>query len=101
MKVAIASGEDSLDSKVSPVTGRAPFYLIFEDGELIESLENPHGLERGAGYKVSKMLEEEDVDMVISGRFGPVAESEFDSKGIKTKQVSKETTVKEAKEGVF
>ena len=37
MKIAIASEGKDVDSEISSRGGRAPYYLIFEDKELVEN----------------------------------------------------------------
>lgn len=96
MKIAISAEEDSKESKVSQLSGRAPFYLIFEDSELVKKIKNPFKIGGGgAGFSVAQMLADENVDLVISGSFGGNMISALENKGIKHKEVSG-ITVKEA-----
>ncbi len=71
MKIAIASEGKDESSQVSAVSGRAPYYLIFEDKKLIKTVENPFRFGGGAGFAVAQMLANEDVKLVVSGHFGP------------------------------
>ena len=88
MKIAIAATKNSEDSVVSQVSGRAPFWLIFEDGKLIKNIKNPFRFGGGgAGFGVAKLLEDEKVSIAIAGNFGPNMSGALDSAGIKTKQV--------------
>jgi predicted Fe-Mo cluster-binding NifX family protein len=98
MKIAIASSGKDENAQVSPVSGRAEFYLIFEDKKLVETISNPfqHG-GGGAGIGVAQMLANKGVEMVISGKFGPNMTTFLDEKGIKYKIVL-DKTVKEALE---
>lgn len=96
MKIAIASEGEKEDSKVCPTAGRAPYYLIFEDGKLLKKIKNPFAVGGGgAGFGVAKMLENEKVDLIISGQFGGNMLGALKEKGIKTKEMQ-EKTVKQA-----
>ena len=72
MKIAVAATNKNKNSEISPLGGRAPFYLIFnEKGELLDSLSNPFAVGGGgAGFAVAKMLADRKVDAVIAGGFG-------------------------------
>ena len=41
MKTAIASENKTVDSSVSGAGARAPFFLIFENDELVKTIKNP------------------------------------------------------------
>ncbi len=57
MKIAIASEGKNIESEVSQKGGRAPYYLIFEGKELIETIKNPFvSGSGGAGFSVAYML---------------------------------------------
>jgi predicted Fe-Mo cluster-binding NifX family protein len=72
MRIAIASYKNDVDSQVAEQAGRAPFFLIFDDGESpVETVKNPFSVGGGgAGYGVAKMLADKSVDTVIAGKFG-------------------------------
>ena len=100
MKIAVACEGKTENDMVSPVSGRAPFYLIFEDKKMIEVVPNPFRMGGGgAGVGVAQMLANKDVELVISGKFGPNVQVWLDSKGIKMKIVL-DKTVKEAIEEI-
>ena len=89
MKVAISSNGKDEKSKISQSSGRAPYYLIFEDSKLIKTLKNPFRFGGGgAGFGVAEVLSDEDVDIVISGKFGQNKKEALESKGIKYKELS-------------
>ena len=89
MKIAIASEGKDKDSEVSQSGGRAPYYLIFENKELIEAIKNPFATgSGGAGFSVAYMLTDKKVDLVIAGKFGGNMESALKEKGIKFKEES-------------
>lgn len=103
MKIAIASEGKEEDSEVSPVSGRAPYYLIFEGGKLEKSIKNPFAMGGGgAGFSVAQMLGNEKVDVVVSGKFGPNITMALEQKGIKIKIINGmkvKDALKEATEG--
>ncbi len=72
MKIAIVSGGETSDSQIYFRSAQAPYFLIFEEGELKKTLENPHAEEeRGLGPKVARLLVEEGVDKVVVKQIGP------------------------------
>ena len=72
MKIAICSENNSVDSLISNAVGRAPYFLIFKDNKLIKSIKNPFALGGGgAGFSVAKLMQKEEVNMIIGKRFGP------------------------------
>ena len=71
MKIAVASEGKDLDSEISGRGGRAPFYLVFEDKKLVETIKNPFAAGGGgAGFSVAYMLAEKKVGLVIAGKVG-------------------------------
>ena len=100
MKVAIASTGNDENAKVSKVSGRAHYYLIFESGRLLKVMKNPFRIGGGgAGFGVVEMLSDESVEMVVSGKFGPNMVGALESKGIQCREMF-DVTVKEALESV-
>ncbi|MBD3361620.1 hypothetical protein GF358_02385 [Candidatus Woesearchaeota archaeon] len=92
MKIAISSSGKEKNSEISPVSGRAEYYLIFENGKLIETISNPFRMGGGgAGIGVAQMLANKGVEMVISGKFGPNMTAFLDEKKIKYKTVQNKT----------
>jgi len=95
MKIAVASEGKDEDSKISQRGGRAPYYLIFEDGKLVEKIKNPFAKgSGGAGFSVAYMLANKNIDLVIAGKIGGNMESALKEKGIKYKEES-EKKIKE------
>jgi len=100
MKIAIASSGKDENAQVSPISGRAEFYLIFEDKKLVEVISNPFQQGGGgAGVGVAQMLANKGAELVISGKFGPNMTTFLDGKGIKYKIVQ-DKTVKEVLEEI-
>ena len=89
MKIAIASEGKDENSEVSSRGGRAPYYLIFEDKKLIETIKNPFATgSGGAGFSVAYMLAEKKVILVIAGKIGGNMESALSEKGMKFREES-------------
>ena len=88
MKIAIASTGKDAESEVSPISGRAEYYLLFEDGKLVKTISNPFRMGGGgAGPSVAQMLHNEGVEKVVSGRFGPKMVDAMEKKGMKHEEV--------------
>ena len=84
MKIAIASEGKDIESEISEKGGRAPYYLVFENKEIVETIKNPFAAGGGgAGFSVAYMLAEKKVDLVIAGKFGGNMESALKEKGLK------------------
>jgi len=89
MKIAIASEGKDKNSEISSRGARAPFYLVFENGKLIETIKNPFAVGGGGvGWSVAYMLAEKKVDLIIAGRIGPNMEFALKEKGLKFKEAS-------------
>ncbi len=89
MKIAIASEGKTQDSEISERGGRAPFYLVFEKGKLVETIKNPFAVGGGgAGWSVAYMLADKKVDLVIVGKVGSNMEIALKQKGLKFKEAS-------------
>ncbi len=88
MKIAVASDDGKEDSPVSPIMGRAPHFIIFEDGKMAKTIGNPFRVGGGgAGLGVVQMLHNEGVEMIIGGKFGPKVIDSMEEKGIKYKVI--------------
>ncbi len=88
MKIAIAAEGKDENSMSSLVGGRAPYYLIFEDGKLVKVIKNPFAVGGGgAGFGIAQMLGNERVELAISGKFGGNMSGALESKGIKIKEM--------------
>ena len=88
-KIAIASEGKTKENQISSKGGRAPYYLIFEEGTLIKTIKNPFAIGGGgAGWSVAYMLADEKVDLVIAGKLGKNMETALKEKKIKSKESS-------------
>ncbi|MCF7836869.1 hypothetical protein K9N08_04410 [Candidatus Gracilibacteria bacterium] len=89
MKVAVASENKTAGSLVSDEGGRAPFYLIFENGELVKILKNPFRVGGGgAGFAVAELLADEKVEFVVAGKIGGNMDGALDAKKIEHSEIS-------------
>jgi len=89
MKIAVASEGKDLDSEISERGGRAPYYLVFEDKRLVETIKNPFAAGGGgAGFSVAYMLAEKKVGLVIAGKLGGNMISALNEKGIEFREKS-------------
>jgi len=87
MKIAIASEGKDIESNVSGRGARAPYYLIFEDKKLIETIKNPFAVGGGgAGFSVAYMLADKKINLVIAGKIGGNMKSALKEKGIDFKE---------------
>jgi predicted Fe-Mo cluster-binding NifX family protein len=99
MRIAVLSEGPDLESKVSPVFGRAPYVIIVEvlNGEIksFESFPNPVSKLGGVGVSLAEELSKYDIQAVVAGNFGTKALNVLKQKGIKI-YTTQEITVKEA-----
>ena len=70
--IAVASDGETLESAVSHLAARGPYFLIVDsEGKLLEAVENPYKDTRGgAGVSATNFLAEKNVTIVIAGNFG-------------------------------
>lgn len=83
-RIAVAADGPATDAAVSLKAARCAYFLIFDNqGDLIESLANPHRQTRGgAGPQVAEMLAQKGVDAFIAGEFGARMSDALQRKGI-------------------
>ncbi len=87
MKIAVASEGKNLDSEISLRGGRAPYYLIFENKNLVETIKNPFATgSGGAGFSIAHMLSDKKVNLVITGKIGDNMKSALKEKNIESKE---------------
>ena len=87
MKIAIASEGKDESSEISSRGGRAPYYLIFENKKLVETIKNPFATgSGGAGFSVAYMLADKKVELVIAGKVGGNMVSALKEKGIEFRE---------------
>lgn len=78
MKVAVSSKGKTLDSEVSDIFGRCPYFIIaeIEEKKIIkfEAIENSSAAQsQGAGISAAQLVAEKDVSALITGNVGPRA----------------------------
>ena len=98
MRIAVTSQGKDLASKVDPRFGRASYFLVFDTtDESLEVVENSQNVNaaQGAGIQAAENVAKKNVDIVISGNFGPKAFRALDAAEIKLALWS-EGTVSEA-----
>ncbi len=98
MRIAVTSVGTDLSSKVDPRFGRASRFLIFDtDSDTVEILDNTQNVNaaQGAGIQAAENIACKNVDVVVSGNFGPNAFRALNAAGIKAATWS-EGTVSEA-----
>jgi predicted Fe-Mo cluster-binding NifX family protein len=77
-KIAVSVKENSLDSEISEIFARCPYFIIAEikDGKIekTEIIENK-SLDQmsGAGISAAQLMAEKDIRAVITGNVGPRA----------------------------
>ena len=77
----VATEEDK--NTVSPSFARAPFFVLIEDGKVLEEIENPYTDVLPAGPPVVGLVTARNVDEVVAGSFGRPTIAELHEKGIK------------------
>ncbi|MGD2155363.1 MAG: NifB/NifX family molybdenum-iron cluster-binding protein [Anaerolineales bacterium] len=84
MKIAISAVEARSDAPIDPRFGRCAFFIIFDtDTGNWNALPNPANQSLGgAGTRAAQFITNQDVEVVISGRFGPKAQSALEAVGI-------------------
>jgi predicted Fe-Mo cluster-binding NifX family protein len=85
MKICIATTGPNLDSRVSPVFGRAPYFLIVNsETKEFKVIENEAAQAfRGAGIAAAQVVATEKVEVLITGMVGPNAQYVLEQSGIK------------------
>lgn len=78
MKIAVSSMDKTIDSNVSDIFGRCPYFIIAEIRnqkiEKIEAIENKSTNQMsGAGISAAQLMAEKNVNAVITGNVGPRA----------------------------
>jgi predicted Fe-Mo cluster-binding NifX family protein len=87
MKIAIASEGKTINSEISQRGGRAPYYLIFENKKLVETIKNPFVKgSGGAGFSVAYMLFEKNIRLVVAGKIGGNMRNALNEKDIKFRE---------------
>ncbi len=86
MKIAVSSQGVDSTSKVDPRFGRAACFLVFDtEDESIEVVNNDQNVNasHGAGIQAAEKVTSRNVDIVVSGDFGPKAFEALQAAGVK------------------
>jgi len=78
MKIAVSSTNKNIESDISDVFGRCPYFIIAEikDGKIekTEAVKNESiDQNSGAGVSTAQLMAEKNVNVVITGNVGPRA----------------------------
>ena len=78
MKIAISAINKNIESNVSDIFGRCPYFIIAEikDNKIekTKAIENENTDQNsGAGVSTAKLMAENDINVVITGNIGPRA----------------------------
>ena len=96
MKICFVSQGEDENSFLSKVSARAPYFLIYENKKLVESIKNPFLVGGGAGYSVAQLMANKGVGLFVSGgQIGPVLKMTLEEKQIKMKVLSGDKVIKE------
>jgi len=93
------SRTNGLDSPLDPRFGRAGGYIVVEQDTrtVVAELENRFaGFAHGAGTGAAGLMDQQNVDIIISGRFGPKAEQALAFFGVEMWTAPEGITVGEA-----
>lgn len=99
MRIAVSATTEDMDSAVSPVFGRCPFYL-FVDTDTMEwnAVANPAaGASGGAGIQAAQFIVEQGAQALLTGNVGPNAMDVLNAAGVSVYPAT-EGTVREAVE---
>ena len=92
MLIAVSSKGLDLNSPVDERFGRANYFIIYNtDSKSFETLNNETNAKasQGVGVKTVELLSGKNIDLVISGNFGPQAFRALNTAGIKAALWSK------------
>ncbi|MCK5076376.1 MAG: NifB/NifX family molybdenum-iron cluster-binding protein [Calditrichia bacterium] len=82
-KIGISAKENNWESPIDDRFGRAQFFLVFdEESEKEEWIENTIGGAHGVGPKVTQMLAQKGVNIVIAPQLGQNALQAMQAAGI-------------------
>ena len=99
MKIAISTLGRALEDAVDPRFGRAQGFVITDaDAENFQYVDNRKNLElaQGAGIQTAQFIADQQVNVVVSGHFGPKAAQVLEQAGIRMVTVQDGATVRDA-----
>ncbi len=85
VKIAVSAMGSSLDAEVNPRFGRSRYFILVDhDTMQFETLDNTAALAReGAGVLTAQMINNKDIEAVLTGNCGPNAFQTLSAAGIK------------------
>ena len=97
MIICITSQGDNLDAKIELHFGRSPYFIIYDtETSKFEVIKNYNlEAESGVGIQSSKLISDNGVGVVLTGKVGPKASCALAMAGIKVMTFAAET-VREA-----
>lgn len=99
MIIAVAALDKNEDADISSRSGRAPYFLLFDEaGNLLDSLKNPFAVGGGgAGIATAKLLSDRSADIFVAGQIGGKMEEALKERGVRfqEKQGKAKNAVKE------
>lgn len=85
MIIAISSNSANIEEQMEPRFGRATGFILYNsdtgDSGFVENVANSE-LAQGAGIQTAQMMSDHNVNVVISGKFGPKALAALEKGGI-------------------
>ena len=96
MLTALAAEGPTLDAVPAERFGRAPYFVLVEDGNLVEAIPNQEAQgSSGVGGRVVMQLVQKGVRRVVAPQFGPKAQTALDAAGIEALPLTGGPTLKE------
>ena len=99
MKIAVSTLGRGMEDPVDPRFGRARGFVIVDSNQdNFAFVDNQSNIElaQGAGIQTAQFIADQEVTIVVSGRFGPKAAQVLNQAGIRMVTVPDGTTVREA-----
>jgi predicted Fe-Mo cluster-binding NifX family protein len=99
-RIALTVVAPDMDAEVDPKFGRATAILIVDsESQTFHGVPNPgRNAPGGAGVRVAQFLSKKNVDVVVSGDFGPKARDALETARIAMLQVGRGVTARQALE---
>lgn len=84
MKIAVCVDNGERHARVDDRFGRCRFFVVAQQGEEPQLVQNPAAeAGGGAGRQAARFLSQQDVEVVLAGRFGPKAAEALRLAGIR------------------
>ncbi|GAB6181581.1 NifB/NifX family molybdenum-iron cluster-binding protein [Desulfotomaculum defluvii] len=85
MKIAFSSYGKSMHDELNPRLGRCEYFIIYDtESGSVDSLDNTGRLATGAaGIATARLLNDQGIEVIITGNVGPNAFTALEAAGIK------------------